>query len=171
METNNEIFPKTFSKCVSALFKIKGSLTGRDIIISIDPTQDINYASTECANQLLIFESNIIETIFFETSDKHYDITNLRLSIGDYTFIQQFNIKTFCCDNSDIILGSPWMESLGSFILNMKKKFLTFSYRKKKITLQTITLNSDSVTPKDFQDTSKVIFQEIKSNTKYAKGS
>jgi len=128
-------FPKTFSICVSALFKIKGSLARNDVIISIDLTQNNNYVSTKCANQLVIHESNIIETNFVDTSDKQYDISNLQLSIGDYTFISQFTIKTLFCDNSDIILGSPWIESLGSVILNMKKKFLTFSYKKKKITL------------------------------------
>jgi len=54
------------------------------------------------------------------------------------------------------------METLGSFILNRKNKFLTFSYKKRKITLQDITLKVDSVTPKDIQDISKVIFQEGK---------
>jgi hypothetical protein len=45
------------------LFRIKGTLVGKDIIISISPTQDKNYVSTKCANQLVIPESNIIETI------------------------------------------------------------------------------------------------------------
>jgi len=54
------------------------------------------------------------------------------------------------------------METLGSFILNTKKKFLTFSYRKKKITLQDVTLKPNSVTPEGIQDISKIIFQEGK---------
>ena len=123
METSNKRFPKTFSICVSALFKIKGSLAGNDVIIS----QYNNYVSIECVNQLAIPESNIIETNFVDTSDKQYDISNLQLSIGDYTFVSQFTIKTLFCDNSDIILGSPSIKSLGSIILNLKKKFLTFS--------------------------------------------
>lgn len=113
METNNEGFRKTFSKCVSAPFKIKGSLAGKDIIISIDPTQDNNYVSTECANELVIPKSNIIETMD-SMSNKQYGINNVQLSIEDYTFISQFTVKTFYFDNSDIILGSPWMESIGS---------------------------------------------------------
>lgn len=122
METSNERFPKTFRKCVSALFKVKGSLARRGIIISIDPTQDNNYVSIECANQLVIPESNIIETMD-STSNKQYDMSNLQLSVRDYIFISQFTVKTLFCDNSDIILDSLWMESLGSFILNKKKCF------------------------------------------------
>jgi hypothetical protein len=58
------------------------------------------------------------------------------------------------------------VEALGTFILNTKKKFLTFSYKKKKITLQDSTLESDSVTSKDLKDISKVILQD---NQKFKK--
>ena len=54
------------------------------------------------------------------------------------------------------------MKTLGSFILNTKKKFLTFSYKKKKITLQDVTLKPNSVTPEDISDISKVISHEGK---------
>jgi hypothetical protein len=54
------------------------------------------------------------------------------------------------------------VETLGSFILNMKNKFLTFSYKKKKITLQDTTSEPDSVTLEDFKDISKLILQENK---------
>jgi hypothetical protein len=50
--------------------------------------------------------------------------------------------------------------ALESFILNTKKKFLTFSYKKKMITLQDSTLESDPVTSEEFKDISKVILQE-----------
>ena len=46
----------------------------------------------------------------------------------------------------DIILGSPWMETSGALILNMKT-FLSFSYKKKKITLSDVTMELDSVAP------------------------
>jgi len=47
METSDERFPKTFGKCVGALFIIKGSLARGHIIISINPTKDNNYVSTD----------------------------------------------------------------------------------------------------------------------------
>jgi len=83
----------------------------------------------------VISETNIIEMNFVDTSEKQYDISNLQLSIGDYTFVSKYTVKTLFCENSDIIMGSPWMESLGSFILNTKNKFSTFSYKNKNITL------------------------------------
>jgi hypothetical protein len=62
----------------------------------------------------------------------------------------------------DIIIGLPWFKSLGTFILNMEKKFVTFPYKEKMITLQDTTSEPDSVTPKDFNDISEVILQENK---------
>ena len=54
------------------------------------------------------------------------------------------------------------METLGSIILNSKNNFLTFSYKKKKITLQDVNLKPNSVMLEDIQEISKVIFQESK---------
>ena len=62
METSNERFPETRSTFVRTLFNIKGSLAGRDIIISTSPTEGSNYVSPKCVNQLVIPESNIVET-------------------------------------------------------------------------------------------------------------
>jgi hypothetical protein len=76
---------------------------------------------------------------------KQYETTYLQLNIGDYTFVSQFTVVSLWSNEVDILLGSPWMETLGSFILNTKNKFLTFSYKKKKITLQDIKLDLDPV--------------------------
>jgi hypothetical protein len=82
------------------------------------------------------------------------------LNIGDYTFVSPFTVGSLWSDDGDILLGSPWIETLGSFILNTRNKFLTFSYKKKKITLQDVKLDSDPVTSKDLKDISKVILQD-----------
>jgi hypothetical protein len=39
-------------------------------------------------------------------------------------------------DDVDIVLGYPWMDSVGTININVKKKFLKIWYKKKKITLQ-----------------------------------
>jgi hypothetical protein len=43
-------------------------------------------------------------------------------------------------DDVDIILGYPWMDSLGMVNINVQKKFMKLWYKKKKITLQDISL-------------------------------
>jgi hypothetical protein len=60
----------------------------------------------------------------------------------------------------DIIIGLPWFKSLCTFILNMEKKFVTFPYKEKMITLQ--DTKSELVTLEDFNNISKVILQENK---------
>jgi hypothetical protein len=92
-------------------------------------------------NQLLIPESSIF--VKKDTSGKEqFEIQDLQLSIDDYKFVSQFNVVNIYFNNIDIILGSNWMETLGTFILNIKKKFLTISYEEKKITLQDFIVES-----------------------------
>jgi len=54
------------------------------------------------------------------------------------------------------------METLRSFIVNTKKKILTFSYKKKKTTPHDVTLKADFITPEDIKDISKIIIQETR---------
>jgi len=64
------------------------------------------------------------------------------------------------------------METLGTSILNVKKKFLTFCYMKNKITLQEFTMKSclEASSSEDLKDISTVILQDkSKVNTKDAK--
>jgi len=44
-------------------------------------------------------------------------------------------------DDVDIILGYPWMDSLGATNINMQNKFIKIWYNKQKNTLQNISLN------------------------------
>ena len=46
---------------VAILFRIKGTLAGKDITISIAPAERNNHISTEFANHVVISESNIRE--------------------------------------------------------------------------------------------------------------
>jgi hypothetical protein len=94
----------------------------------------------------MVLEPNIIEN---DTclSDEKFEINNLQPSIGDYKFIGQFNVVSMYQDSVDIILGSTWVDILGTFIFNTRINFLTFSYKKKKITLHDVTMKSISEVP------------------------
>jgi len=162
MESSNEKgrFPKSLGKnLASVLLGVKGTLGGRDIIISIAPIECNNYVTPEFANQLVIPKSNISEKIGL-WNKKQYDISNLQLNIGDYTFVSPFIVGSLWSDDGDILMSSPWIETLRSFILNTRNKFLTFSYKKKKIMLQDIKLDSNLVTSEDLKDISNIILQD-----------
>ena len=120
------------------LFQIKGTIRGKDITISIAPMELNNYISVELANELAIPESNIDERIDFWNTKK-YEIRNLHLNIGDYTGVSQFMFKSLWSSDDDLILGLPWIETLGTFILNVEKKFMTFPTKIRKSHCRTLT--------------------------------
>jgi hypothetical protein len=72
---------------------------------------------------LLIPESSIF--VKKDTSgQEQFEIQDLQLLIDDYKVVSQFNVANFISfNNVDIILGSNWMETLGTFILNVKINF------------------------------------------------
>jgi hypothetical protein len=127
-------------------FTLRGSIQGREVNIAIGMTQDENYININLANELLISESNIMEKedIFRK---KQYEIKELQVTIDEYEYISQFNVTTMYTKEMDIILGLPWFKNLGTFILNMEKKFVMFPYKKKMTTFQDTTIRSKSIIP------------------------
>ena len=69
MEPNIEMKAKRFLETLprdsKALSNIKGTLAGKDVIISISLAEDTNYITPKIANQLVILESNITEKLEF----------------------------------------------------------------------------------------------------------
>jgi hypothetical protein len=141
-----KIFHHTYKKYVDSLLEVNEIIQGNNINIVVCSNGRKNHIKVDLANQLLVLIPNIIEndTCF---SNEKYEIKNLQLSIGDYKFIAQFNVVSMYQDTVDIILGSTWVDTLGSFIFNTRKKFLTFSCKKKKITLQDVTMKSATKAP------------------------
>jgi hypothetical protein len=45
-------------------------------------------------------------------------------------------------DGVDIILGYPWMDTIGTININVEKNFVKLWYKKKKITLQDVCLSN-----------------------------
>jgi hypothetical protein len=69
------------------------------------------------------------------------------VKIDEYEYISQFYVTIMYKEEINIIIMLPWFKNIGSFILNMEKKFVTFPHKEKMITLQDTTSESDSVTP------------------------
>ena len=122
-----EKFPITLQRNVAILFRIKGKLAGKYITISIAPAESNNYISTEFTNHLVIRESNIRGNLDI-WDRKQIEISGLELNVGYYMVTSKF------------VVGLPWIKTLGTFIINAKKKFMVFSYKKKRITFQDITM-------------------------------
>jgi hypothetical protein len=132
---NKEYSLILIKKYVDPLLEVNGFIQGKNNNVAICSNARKNHINVDLANQLMVLESNIIENDMC-LSDERYEIKNLQLSSGDYKFIGQFNVVSMYQDVVDIILGSTWVDTLGTFIFNTRIKFFTFSYKKKKITLQ-----------------------------------
>ena len=104
------------------LLQIKGTIRGKDITISIAPSERNNYFSDDFANKLAIPRTNISERLEF-WNDKEYAISDLQWNIGDYIGVSQFILKSLWSSNSDLVLGLSWLKTLGNFILNVEKSF------------------------------------------------
>ena len=86
--------------------------------ISIAPDEQNKYISDEFANELAIPDSNIGERLDF-CKNKEYAISDLQWNIEDYTGALQFIVKSLWSSNRDLVLGLSWLETLGTFILNV----------------------------------------------------
>ena len=85
------------------LFQIKETIKGKDITISIAPSERDNYISDEFANALAIPESNTGERLEF-WNNKEYAISDLQWNIGDYTSFSQFIVRSLWRSDGDLIL-------------------------------------------------------------------
>ena len=85
------------------------------------------------------------------------------MTIDHYEYISQFSVITMFDEQVDIIIGRPWFEELGTFILNIEKIFLMFPYKRKLVMFQDMTMKSELIMPssKDLRDISKLMFQDI----------
>jgi hypothetical protein len=63
----------------------------------------------------------------------------LKLNIDKYVLHLDFYAMDM--DEVDIVLGYPWIESVGTININVQKNFLKLWYKKNKITLQDVSLN------------------------------
>ena len=66
-------------------------------------------------------------------------------------YVLHSNFFAIDMDDVDVVLGYPWMDSIGTVNINLQKKFLKLWYKKKKITLQDIS----------FSKQEKSIYKEI----------
>jgi hypothetical protein len=56
-------------------------------------------------------------------------------------YVLHSNFEALDMGDEDIVLGYPWLESVGTININVQKKFLKLWYKKKKIALQDVSLS------------------------------
>ena len=87
----------------------------------------------------------------------------MKLTVDKYVLHSHFYALDM--KDVDIILGYPWMDSIGTINLNVQKKFLNLWYKKKKVTLQDISLTTQAEPKGEPTDTSTGTLEVIPIDT------
>ena len=142
-ERHKEILKKDNSStnglpsCNNSLLQVQRCLQQKQVIISISPNCMHNFINAKLAKSLKILAKNVCTThIDGEPAQVFKD---LKITLGNYVLHSDFQARDL--DNMDIVLGYPWMKSMGTININLEKKFLKLWYKKKKVRLQDISLS------------------------------
>ena len=84
------------------------------ISITICPSNKENFINSYVANQVQVQESM--------KNESNEDQIEVPLQIDDYHFAAQFTVAAIDDHLIDIMLGYNWLETLGTFFANVKKK-------------------------------------------------
>lgn len=119
------------------LLQVHGLIQKEKIIVSINPSCQHNFINVNLEKQLQVPTIHI-ENIHIDNEDVQV-YKDLRLSMDNYVFHSDFYDSDMA--NVDVVLEYPCMESMGTININVQKKFLKLWYKKKRITLQDISIN------------------------------
>jgi hypothetical protein len=120
-----------------SILQVHGCIHKENVIVSINPSCQQNFINVQLVNRLQIPAKNIQST---QVEGKNVQIfKDLKVSMDKYVLHSYFYVMDM--DEVDIVLGYPWIESVGTININVQKKFLKLWYKKKKITLQDVSLS------------------------------
>ena len=139
--TNNESHKEILQKdtvstnglpsCNNSLLRLQGCLQQEQVIISISPSCMHNFINAKLSRSLKHPTKNVCST-HIDGEDVQV-FKDLKITMGNYVLHSDFQARDM--DNMAIVLGYPWMKSVGTINLNIEKKFLKIWYKKNKVTL------------------------------------
>ena len=121
-----------------SLLKVHGCIQQDKVIVSINPSCKNNYINVDLTHRLKVLTDNICST---QVDGEHVQVfKDQKITVDKYAL--HYDFHSIDMDNDDIVLGYPWMQSVGTINLNVDKKFLKLWYKKKKVTFQDISLTT-----------------------------
>jgi hypothetical protein len=128
---------KSLFSCEKSILQVHGCIHKENIIVSINPSCMHNFINVQLVNRLQVPIKNIQST---NVEGENVQIfKDLKITMDKYVLHSDFYAMDM--DEVDIVLGYPWIESVGTININVQKKFLKLWYKKKKITLQDVSLS------------------------------
>jgi hypothetical protein len=128
---------KGLFSCDNSILQVHGCLLKKKVIVSINPSCIHNFINIQLVNRLQVSTKNIEGTHVAGENVQFFK--DLKLSVDKY--VLHSNFYAIDMDDVDIVLGYPWMNLVGIVNINVQNKFLKLWYKKKKVTLQDVSLS------------------------------
>ena len=124
------------SPCGNSILQVHGCVQKEHVMVAINPSYPHDFINEEVVKRLQVPSKHILST---QVDGETMEISKyLKVSMGNYVLHSDFHARDM--DNVDLVLGYPWIYSVGIVNLNVEKKFLHLWYKKNKTTLQYISL-------------------------------
>jgi hypothetical protein len=119
---------KGLFSCDKSILQVYGCIYKENVIVSINPSYQQNFINVQLVNRLQVPTKNIHNT---QVVDKHVQIFKyFKITMDKYVLHSYFHAIDM--DDVDIVLGYPWMDSVGTVNINVQKKSLKLWYKKRK---------------------------------------
>lgn len=123
--------------CGNSILQVFGFLQHEKVIVAIIPSCNKNFIKVNLDKILHIITKNIQST---QVDGENVQIfKDLKLTMDKY--VLHFDFYDLDIEDVDVFLGYPLMDLVGPINLNVQNKILKLWYKKKKITLQNISLS------------------------------
>lgn len=114
--------------CNNSLLQVHGCFLQEQVIILISLSCMHNFINAKLVKSLKLTTKNVCST---HIDDEHVQVfEDLKITMGNYVLHSNFQARDM--DNMDIVLGYPWMKSVGTININIENKFLKICYKKRK---------------------------------------
>ena len=128
---------KCLFSCGNILLQVHGCIQKEKVIVSVNRSCKHNFINVNLTKRLQVPEKHILGT---QVDGENVQVfKDLKVTMDKYVLHSSF--YAIYMDDVDVVLGYPWMDSIDTFNINLQKKFLKLWYKKKKITLQDISLS------------------------------
>jgi len=124
-----------------SLLQVHGLIQKEKIAASINPSCKHNFVNVNLAKNCKLQQNKWSTQVNNEKVQVYKD---LKLYMDKYVLHCDFYISDM--DNMDVVLGYPWMESVGTVNINVHNFFMKLWYKKKKIALQDISIKTQAET-------------------------
>ena len=156
--------PRVCFHVKKSILQVHGCIHKENIIVSINPSCMHNFINVQLVNRLQIPIKNIQSTNVEGANVQIFK--DLKITMNKYVLHSDFYAMDM--DEVDIVLGYPWIESVGTININVQKKFLKLWYKKKKITLQDVSLIKKDGPMEDSKEV--IVHSEVESEVESTKG-